>query len=392
MISKFTFYASTAMILYVWLGYPLLLWLIQLGVRRPLQRRAFEPPVTLLIAAYNEADVIVAKIRNALALSYPAEQLEIVIVSDGSRDGTNELVQQLSRTEGQGRVRLLALPENRGKLAALNAGVSQARGHIVVFSDASTMLAPDSVRRLMTTFADPRVGATSGTYRVIKQDDAALGRQESSYWKYETFIRVQESKLGCALGAHGSLFAVRKDLYPSLPPGTINDDFIIPLRVLQQGFRVAYDPEAIAYEDAREMEGFARRIRIAAGNVEQLREIPRLLWPPRPLALFCFLSHKGGRLLCPFAMLALVVSNAFLRSSPLYVDFGLAQAAFYGLAFFGSVARLRPNFLRLPYYFCMVNLAFFAWLYHALRLQQLVFSRCDIDRLGRGESVTQIQR
>jgi len=165
------------------------------------------------------------------------------------------------------------------------------------------MLAKDSLKHLISNFADPRVGAVSGVYRVVNKGRANLGAQEDLYWKYETFLKMHEARIGGLTGAHGSLYAIRKTLYPFPAVGTINDDFVIPTSVLRQGFRIAYETKAVSYEEAEEMEGFGRRVRISAGNVEQLREAKALLWPPRPLALFCFLSHKGGRLLVPPALM-----------------------------------------------------------------------------------------
>ena len=222
------------------------------------------------MAAYNEARVIERKIRNALELDYPAERLEIVVASDGSSDGTAEVARRVAiELEAGERVRVLDYPVNRGKLAVLNETIPQVRGDIVVFSDASSMLAPDAVRQLVANFADPEVGAASGIYRVRKQEESRLGVQEDFYWQYETFLKQQESRLGVVLGAHGSLYAIRKVLYPFPSTGLINDDYIVPLRILQQGHRVAYEMGAVAYEEASEMGGFSRRVRIMAGNFEQ---------------------------------------------------------------------------------------------------------------------------
>lgn len=349
---------------FVYAGYPVLLLLLRLFIRRPVRKRPIEPTVSLLVAAYNEADVIEAKIRNALALDYPPDRLEIAIASDGSTDGTAEIVARLA--DGV-RVRLFAYPKHRGKLTALNDTLPRLRGGIVAFSDASSMLAPDAMRRLVASFADPSVGAVSGLYRVTGRDEAALGTAEDVYWRYETFVKAQEASLGSIVGAHGALYAVRKELYPFPSPATINDDYVIPLRVLQAGHRVAYEPRAVACEAAREMEGFSRRVRIMTGNVEQLRELKALLWPPRPLPLFFILSHKAGRLVVPFAMVALTLSNARLLRAPFYRWTFALQFLFYGLALLGGLDRLRPRLLRLPYYFCMVNAAAFVAIYRAAR-------------------------
>jgi cellulose synthase/poly-beta-1,6-N-acetylglucosamine synthase-like glycosyltransferase len=253
---------------------------------------------------------------------------------------------------------------------------------IVAFSDASSLLDPDSIRRLVDHFADPAVGAVSGVYRVLKKDQANLGAQEDFYWKYETFLKVQEAKLGAFTGAHGSLYAIRRKLYPFPAVGTINDDFIIPMRIQQKGYRIAYEPAAVAYEEAHEMEGFSRRVRIMAGNIEQLREMKGLIWPPQPLSLLCLASHKLGRLLVPIALVVMAFANAALWSDPIYRWLLGGQLAFYALAVLGSMVKLRPSFLRLPYYFCMINSALFAWMYHALRLGRFIPSRVQLDGIG----------
>lgn len=362
MAAEGIFWASAALIGYVYAGFPVLLWLLARVFERTVNLAPIEPAVSLLVAAYNEADVIESKIRNSLVLDYPSEKLEIVIASDGSSDRT----QAIARTFESDCVRVLAYRGNRGKLAVLNDSVPELRGEIVAFSDASSMLASDAIRRLVAHFADPEVGAVSGVYKVQRKDQAALGKQEDFYWKYETFLKIQEARLGSVLGCHGSLYAIRKSLYPFPPPGTINDDYIIPVRILQRGYRVSYEPAAVAYEEAGEMGGFSRRVRIMTGNVEQLREIKPLLSPLRPLALFFFLSHKAGRLVVPLAMLAMIAANIVLASQPVYRSIGAAHALFYALALAGAVVPLKPKALRLPYYFCMINAAAFLGMYHAL--------------------------
>jgi cellulose synthase/poly-beta-1,6-N-acetylglucosamine synthase-like glycosyltransferase len=366
MTSRLIVWTSTAFIVYAYVGYPVLLWMVQFAFRKPIRKAPIEPSVSLLISAYNEARVIAAKVRNSLALDYPAEQLEIVVASDGSTDDTAQIVRDLAQQEGQGRVRLMEFPENRGKIVALNDAVPKLRGEIVVFSDASSMLACNSVRELAANFADPRVGAASGVYQVLNADAAKLGRQEDLYWKYETFLKLQEAKLGTLTGAHGSLYAMRKSLYPSPPAGTINDDFVIPTSVLRRGFRIAYEPRAVAHEEAHEMEGFGRRVRIAAGNISQLSEVGAFLWPPRPFLLFCFLSHKAARLLVPVAMVALAISSGLLWRFPFYRWLAVAQIAFYAAALLGAFHLLRWKVLRLPYYFCMINASLFVSVYYLL--------------------------
>jgi cellulose synthase/poly-beta-1,6-N-acetylglucosamine synthase-like glycosyltransferase len=381
-MAKLLFWISAGFAVYVYLGYPILLWGLQAVLRSAPRPQPVEPSVSLLVAAYNEAAVIADKIRNSLALDYPAEKLEVVIASDGSKDATAEIVNSFTGSESGGRVRLLNYEKNRGKMAVLNDAVRELRGDIVAFSDASSMLAADSVRILVQSFSDPHVGAASGVYRLLKKDQAHLGSQEDLYWKYETFLKVQEARLGAFTGAHGSLYAIRRALYPFPTVNTINDDFTIPMRILERGYRVAYVPAAVAYEEAHEMEGFSRRVRITAGNIEQMREFKSLIWPPRPFVLFCLLSHKTGRLLVPLFMVIALVANITLRGQFPYNWLLLGQALFYTLAILGAMVSLRPKVLRLPYYFCMINSALFAWVYQALRHGRAIPSRIELDQLG----------
>ena len=192
-----------------------------------------------------------------------------------------------------------------------------------------------------------------------------IGASEDFYWKYEAFLKTQESRLASTLGAHGHLHAIRKELYPFPPAETINDDYVIPLSVLGRGFRAVYEPAAVVFEEAREMTGFGRRVRIMAGNLQQLRHLGQFLWPCRPLPLLFFLSHKVVRLLVPFAMLAALMANFYLRDRQPTALLG-AQLLFYALAALGLTGPLRPRALCLPFYFCMVNGAAFFGLYHAI--------------------------
>jgi cellulose synthase/poly-beta-1,6-N-acetylglucosamine synthase-like glycosyltransferase len=361
-IQTIIFWSGLAVPAYAYLGYPALLALLRIVLRRPVRKEAVEPPVSLLIPAFNEAEMIAQKIENSLALDYPPEKLEIVVACDGSRDATPELARRAS--EGT-RVRVLDYPVNKGKIENLNQSVPQLAHGIVVFSDAAAMLYKDSIRKIVRNFADPQVGAVSGKYTVVKADEVHTGKSEDFYWRYETLLKVMESEIASTLGAHGHLHAIRKELYPYPPPGTINDDYIIPVSVLARGYRAVYEPEAVVYEEAREMTGFGRRVRIMAGNIQQLRELKGLLRPFQPLPALFFLSHKASRLVVPFAMMAALAANLFLLESPFYSAMLGLQAGFYLLAGLGAIWHLRPRLLLLPYYFCMINAATFVGAYHA---------------------------
>jgi cellulose synthase/poly-beta-1,6-N-acetylglucosamine synthase-like glycosyltransferase len=237
------------------------------------------------------------------------------------------------------------------------------------------MLESTSLRSLVQSFADPRIGAVSGVYQVKRRDEAKLGRQEDFYWRYETFLKTQESSIASILGAHGSLYGIRKNLYPFPRRDTINDDYVIPLKIVQQGYRVVYEPGAVAWEEAHEMQGFGRRVRIMRGNVQQMREIVPLLFPPRPFELFFFLSHKVGRLAVPFAMAAAATANLFLFNTHLfYVATGAMQIVFYALVSANAIRPLTPKLLRLPFYFFMINAAAIIAMYQvAFRRQRIAW-------------------
>jgi cellulose synthase/poly-beta-1,6-N-acetylglucosamine synthase-like glycosyltransferase len=361
---KIIFWFSLFVVVYAYAGYPIVLLFLRLFIRRRVHKSPVEPYVTLVVPAYNESSVIAAKIHNAASLDYPADKLEVLIASDGSSDDTVEVAQQLC--DGS-RIRVLAFSQNRGKISVLNDAVREARGEIIVFSDASAVLKSDSIRQLVANFADPEVGAVSGIYRIRRASEARLGSQEEIYWQYETFLKNQESSLASTLGGHGQILGVRKGLYPYPAPGTINDDYVIPVRVLANGSRVVYEPKAVAFEEAGEMAGFQRRVRIMAGNMQQLREIQALFWPPQVLPLFFFFSRKVVRSFVPFFLIALAASNSFLVRGRLYQLTGCCQLIFYGFALVGSRWKLKPSSLRLPYYFCFVNGAYLWSVYQSLQ-------------------------
>lgn len=365
-LAIFLFWCCIAIPLYAYAGYPLELWVWSRLAARPVHRDSeLLPTVTVLVPAYNEADWIEAKIRNTLAADYPADKLDLLIASDGSRDGTVEKARQLA--DGV-RVRVLEYGQNSGKVGVLNQSLPEARGEVILFSDASAMLEKDAIRLLMSNFADPEVGGACGRYRVANARAAETGIQEELYWRYETAIKEMESRIDSILGSHGQVHAIRKSLYEFPHSGTVNDDFVIPMRVVRQGYRVVYDTRAVAWEEAVEMSGFGRRIRIMAGNIQQLSEMGRLLLARRWAPLFCMISHKVLRLVVPFAMIGALMLNIFLSGvGPLYQATLGVQAGFYLLALFGAFRPLSPRVLMLPYYFCMVNAAIFAGIYHAVQ-------------------------
>ena len=359
------FWTSAVLTVYAYVGYPLLIHGLGRLTRRSPIRGETLPGVSLVVPAYNETHVIRAKLENCMQLDYPNELLEILVGSDGSTDGTAETIRDAANASV---VRGVIYPTRRGKAAVLNDLVRMASGDIVAFSDAASMLEPRSIRALVRNFADPRVGCVSGVYRVRKAQRDVDAKPEDVYWRYETFIRLSETRLGTMLGAHGAMYAIRLTLFEPLDPGLINDDFIIPMRILLRGFHSIYDTDAVAWEPAAEMAGFGRRIRIMTGNYQQLALLlSQRGWQRRPWLLFQLLSHKGLRLVTPFLLVGMYAANAGLLAYPGYRLIFAGQTLFFVAAVLGLSPRLRrlgAVVIAAPYYFCMLNAAALVGLYH----------------------------
>jgi cellulose synthase/poly-beta-1,6-N-acetylglucosamine synthase-like glycosyltransferase len=330
------FWCSAAGVVHAYLGYPVLLWVLsRLFGQDPAPPAAPPlPHVALLIAAYNEAPVIEERIRNALALDYPRHLLEIVIASDGSDDGTPGICARY-----QNSVRALLLSQRRGKAATLNDAIESLNADLVVLSDANTHMEPDALRRLARWFGDPDVGAVCG--RLILTDPAGGRNADGLYWRYETFLKRCEGRLNGLLGANGAIYAIRRKLFVPLPPGTIVDDFVIPLSAkLRSGCRIVYDPTAVAHEEtAPDLRGeFNRRARIGVGGWQALSMLWPLLGPRFGWTAFTFWSHKVLRWACPFLMISALGTALALAQHPVYLVASIAQAMFYGMCFLGAVA------------------------------------------------------
>lgn len=310
--------------------------------RRP-QEPLTLPFVSLVVAAWNEADVIGEKVKNSLALEYPKEKLEIVVGSDGSDDGTDDIVSSFEDS----RVRLSSAKERAGKVSVLNRTIPSATGDIIVLSDANTMLDPAAVRKLVRHFSDPRVGCVCGRLRLYNPRKSDY--EESSYWLYESFLKLHEGKRGAVMGANGGIYAIRKSLFTPLPPDTIVDDFVIAMRCLQRGYGVVYDPEAVAVEETTEdyAKERIRRVRIAAGNFQSLGIVGNLLRPRHGFAAYAFFSHKLLRWLAPFLLVLMFLANLSLLHKTFYQATLVAQLLFYWLAVVGYAVRLPGSLGRL---------------------------------------------
>lgn len=340
------FWVSVAFVLYVYVGYPALLalWTRLRGsaasaapAARPVAIDL--PGISVIIAARNEARRLPARIDNLLASDYPPSRIEIIVASDGSTDDTARALAPYAN-----RVRLLMLPP-RGKAGALNAAVLHATNPILVFADARQRFAPDAIRRLVAPFADPRIGAVSGEL-LIDPSASTIGDGVGAYWKYEKWLRRREAIVGSTLGVTGAIYAMRRWLWQPLPLDTLLDDVLGPLRVVLRGYRVVFASGARAFDGAAADASaeLRRKVRTLAGNFQLLAHEPRLLLPGVNPVWLQFLSHKIGRLLVPYALVAIFLTSAALAPrSAFYVAAVAAQLAFVALAVYGAVLDRRTR-------------------------------------------------
>ncbi|MBN1352906.1 glycosyltransferase family 2 protein [candidate division KSB1 bacterium] len=345
--------------MYAYAGYPVFLFLLGFVKRKQRHKdSAFEPTVSLVIAAYNEAANIGEKLENSLALNYPAEKLEILVVSDCSTDETDQIVENFRHTG----IMLHRMPLRGGKTVAQNDAVQQCNNEIIIFSDANAIYHPDAVRKIVQNFADHRVGCVCGELKYVNDMESIVGQEENLYWKYEKTLKRLEDSVGTILGANGSIYAIRKELYVPLPPDTISD-LIEPLKIVYNGSQLVYEPEAISVEATCESfkDEFRRKKRIVLRSLHSLFKNRSLLNVFRfPMLAFQLISHKIIRWFVPVILSGVFLGNLFLISKPFYLIVFILQCVFYLLALIGyrlMTKNTRCRVLYIPLYFCMVNLA-----------------------------------
>jgi biofilm PGA synthesis N-glycosyltransferase PgaC len=320
------FLLSAAFLAYVAVGYPVLLGLLARRFPKPVRKGDFEPTVSVVIPVRNGAPYIRRKLDSVLRLDYPREKLEILVVSDGSTDDTDTLVGQY---ESRG-VRLLRVPHG-GKPAALNAGIPQTRNEIILLTDIRQELEEASLRRLLSCFADPSVGVVSGEL-LIRQGDNRAEANIGLYWRFETWIRNRLSDLDSMLGATGPFYAIRRELVTPMRPDTLLDDVFLPLGAFFRGYRLVVEPSAKAYDDPTSLATeFRRKVRTLAGNYQMMQFYPALLGPGNRMWIH-YLSYKLGRLLLPYALMAVAITGFWLPARWMVLLVATAQAAIYGLA------------------------------------------------------------
>jgi cellulose synthase/poly-beta-1,6-N-acetylglucosamine synthase-like glycosyltransferase len=332
---KYLFWIAATLVGYSYLGYPAWLWVRSRWSPRPVRRGSALPSVSAVMVVRNEGEVIARKLENLLSLEYPADKLEVVVVSDGSSDRTSAILAEYSEDSSEGsRVRTLIKPSSQGKAAGLNNAIQIAKGEILLFTDARQQIEPAALRMLVENFSDPTVGAASGELMLGDPSVGETGKGMGLYWRIEKKIRELESAASSVAGATGAIYCARRSLVVSapLPEGTILDDLLLPMQVVRQGSRVIFDSRARAWDspdlgDGRE---FSRKVRTLSGNYQLLQLAPWLLTSEDPIR-FEFISHKLSRLAVPFALLALLIASIFLAEPFYRIAFGL-QLAFYALS------------------------------------------------------------
>ena len=330
----FVFWFSVLLVVYTYLGYPVWLYVKSRVRSFPINKAPIEPTVTVVMAVRNEAKTLSKKLGNILALDYPQDKLNVVIASDGSQDGTDDLLLGLRNAS----VIPVLCSDHLGKAAALNEAIRAASGEIVLFVDARQTLEASSLRAILANFADPAVGCVSGELMIEGSAGAVEGL--GLYWKLEKRVRQLESRTGSVVGATGAIYAMRRSLLVEMPPGTILDDVYLPMHAALQGFRVIFEPDARAWDSLAKnpADEFRRKVRTLTGNYQIIQIAPWLLTSRNPL-FFEFISHKVLRLIVPFLMLSTLIAS-FVIKGGWYQSLFIIQA---GFLMFAAVAVVRPR-------------------------------------------------
>jgi cellulose synthase/poly-beta-1,6-N-acetylglucosamine synthase-like glycosyltransferase len=369
------FVASALIVLYAYVGFPLLTWVRSLVWRKPCRTADITPTVSIVVCCHNEAKSIGEKLENLLTLDYPADRCQIIIASDGSTDATDEIV---SRYLSQ-RLSLIRLPRG-GKAAALNAAVAQSTGEILVFSDANSMYDPEAIRELVAPLADETVGGVAGNqvYRRSHQAGAAAAG-EMNYWDFDRWMKLWQSRSGHVTSATGAIYAIRRELFRPVPEG-VTDDFVTSTRVIAQGKRLVFAPRAICYEPvagAAKAE-FGRKVRVITRGLRGVWTMRELLDPFRfgfySVQVF---SHKVLRRLVIVPLLLMAITAPLLSSQGMgYRLVTLGEIAFCAAALIGMwcerSGRRMPKVLAIPVFFCLINAAVLAAVWNVVRGKRIV--------------------
>jgi cellulose synthase/poly-beta-1,6-N-acetylglucosamine synthase-like glycosyltransferase len=370
MILEIVFWILLFLLFYTYIGYALVLFLL-LKIKKVLFPKkilsfdsSYEPNVCLFVTAFNEKDFIKQKVENSFSLDYPQEKVQYLWITDGSNDGTPELLKKYDLLE------VHHLPERRGKMHAMNRGVKFVKAPIIIFSDTNTILGKQSVREIVARFSNEKTGCVAGEKRIVEKDaDAAAGAGEGLYWKMESWIKKMDAELNSAVGAVGELFAIRTELFEEVETDTLLDDFMISLRIVQKGYNIAYTSSAYAEETASLNVGeeFKRKIRIAAGGIQSIFRLKSLLNPFRfGLYSWQYFSHKVLRwTLAPVSLFLILPVNLLI----VWQQNGWFEFQFYSVMLYTQLLcylmaalgwylenkKLHFKLLFVPFYFLFIN-------------------------------------
>jgi len=385
MILATFFWVLLFILFYTYLGYGMVLWLLVklkkvfFSGKKMEVDAEYEPDVCLFIPAYNEVTYIDDKVKNSFQLKYPKERIQYLWVSDGSDDGTNEKLEKYSGIDVE------YLTERKGKVNAINHGIKLTRGDIIIFSDCNTILGLDSVKEIVHKFRDPKVGCVAGEKRIVqKGDDSAATAGEGLYWHFESWMKKLDSDFNSVIGADGGVFAIRKDFFKEVESDIVLDDFIISMRIVQNGYKIAYAPNAYAQESAsfNVKEELKRKIRIAAGGIQTIFRLKSLLNPLKyGMLTWQYFSHKVLRwAVAPLSLFLLFFVNLLLalyKTSAVnfYTAFFYFQLFCYLVAILGwffENRKLRMKLFFVPYYFVMINYASVRGIFRYIKGKQSV--------------------
>ncbi len=354
-------YTSIFLFLYNYLFYPVFIISLSRWFKKDTRVKMLEdnelPAVSFIIAAYNEEKVIAKKIENTLAIDYPKDIFQIIVVSDGSSDDTNKIVSGYSEQSVIG----LHEDERKGKSAALNRGVELSTGEIIIFSDANNDFSRDSVKELVKHFSDKNIGAVTGAKHIYGSSDRQSSKGDGLYWKYESKIKQAESDLGSITGAEGEILAIRKSLFKPIDVNLINDDAAITFSVIKSGHRIIYEKNAKAFEEASKdlIDDFNVKVRMAAGAFQTLTIEKKYIFPPKNWFSFTFISHKVLRWFAPYFLLLMFFLPILKLERIDMLMFFVLQVIFYVISLYAWLNRDKKlnTLLYVPMYFTVMNLA-----------------------------------
>lgn len=373
------FWLLVFIVFYSYVGYGIILYIIirikRIFSKHPSKNIKYLPNITLMVAAYNEEAYIRDKIENSIQLDYPSDKIQFLFVTDGSNDNTPDIV------SGYTQIQLLHQPQRQGKIMAVERAMPYVTGEITIFTDANTLLNKEALRNIVRHFSDETVGVVSGEKRILnRQADEAAGAGEGFYWKYESKLKQWDDELYSVMGAAGELFAIRTKLYEPIPKDSLIEDFYMSFKIIQKGYRIAYEPDAYALEEpsASVKEELKRKVRIAAGGIQSIARLKALLNPFRyGVITFQYISHRVLRwTIAPLSLpLIFILNILLLHQGWFYQLFFTGQVLFYLLALAGLLLErkhIRLKILFIPYYFCMMNYAVFAGFLRYLKGSQSV--------------------